>query len=768
MPNRPKTRRSNVPPSLRQDILTHPVSKALAFAMINTAVVTGAEAAPPATPAPAPAGTNPDNDTRAPSTQFPPVIVTGNSYMPQRIPSPKFPEPLVDTPLSISVVPRKVMDDQNATSLRDVIRNIPGITIQAGEGGAIPGDNFIIRGFAARTDTYINGVRDVNGYYRDPFNIEQVEVTKGPASTYAGRGSTGGSVNISTKMPQVNRFYSGTLGLGTDQYYRGTVDINQPLRFGWGSHGPTGDPKTVITPEEPAPTSALRLNAVFHSNDAPGRDEATYQRWGVAPSIAFGLGTPTQLTVSYMHLDQVNMPDFGLPWVTATNVPLASSRNQPAPVNFENYYGLNQRDHEILRTDEVTAILKHDFNDDASVRLQFHYGRNDRDSIISAPRFISNASTDINREFQARDEIDKAYTGQLDFNFNVATFGFEHKVNVGFEYTHEDFQNRLRLGPAAPLADLYDPDVNDFFAGPVVRTGAIQESDTDTLAFYVFDTIHLGEHWELSGGIRGDYFDAEYDLTNVAGVRSSFRHIDRLLSWRGALLYKPASNGSIYFSAGSSFNPSAEGLTLTAATAELDPEKSTTYELGTKWDLFDRRLSLSAAGFYTLKENARTTGLTHADPVTVLEGEQQVLGFEFEVKGNITKEWQLIGGYTYLDTKIKKSNVLAEVGNELPGVPRHQFTMWTTYELPWRIEVGAGARYADERFANLINTRNAGSYTVFDAMAAYKVNDNLTLRVNVYNLTDEKYIDGLHIQGSFGHFIPGAGRSATFTASLAF
>lgn len=395
-------RRASRPLSLREELFDYSsITKALAFVALGTTVATGDAAPPTATPTPVPATPESSSKPKPPgsATLFPEVVVTGDSYNPERAYSPKYPEPLLDTPQSISIISRQVMDDQSATSLRDVVRNVPGVTIQAGEGGARPGDNFIIRGFSARTDLYVDGVRDVNGFYRDPYNIEQVEITKGPASVYDGRGSTGGSINIATKMPTTQAFYSGTAGIGTDQYYRGTIDINQPIRFGWGSHGPTG--KTEVTPEPPeVPTTAFRINGMWHTNDVAGRNDVNFTRWGVAPSLAFGLGTPTQLTLSYEHLQQNNMPDFGVPWVTATNTALKGYRNQPAPVDFNNYYGLNQRDHEKLRTDEAIAILRHEFNEDAAARYTFHYGRNSRDSIISAPRFISDASTDINREFQ--------------------------------------------------------------------------------------------------------------------------------------------------------------------------------------------------------------------------------------------------------------------------------------------------------------------------------------------------------------------------------
>jgi catecholate siderophore receptor len=752
------------PQSLRQDLLSRPAVSVLAFALVNTAVVTGAEAAPPATPAPVPPVKQPKREpgTTTPA-QMPEVVVSGVSdgYQPLRVISPKYPEPLLDTPQSISVVTSEVMRDQNATNLRDVLRNVPGITIQAGEGGATPGDNFVIRGFSARTDLYVDGVRDVNGYTRDPFNIEQVEVVKGPASVYSGRGSTGGSINTVTKTPGAKAFYEIDGGVGTDEFYRATIDLNQPIRFGWNSHHPG---KNVIEREADA---ALRLNALYQSGDVPGRDVADFARWGVAPSIAVGLNTPTKLTVSYMHFEQNNMPDFGLPWVTATNNALIAERNKPAPVPFSNYYGLNQRDHENLTNDEVIAILSHAFTDNVNLRYTFHYARNRRDSIISAPRFISNASSDINREFQSRDEVDTAMTNELDLVWGLNTWGLQHTFITGIEYTYETFQNFLRSNPMAPLADLYDPDVNDHFNGPNVRTGAVNEADTNTGGIYLFDTIDIGEHWQISGGVRGDYFEADYDIKDAAGNVTSFDHTDKMVSWRAALLYKPVPIGSIYFAYGTSFNPSAEGLVLSAATADLDPEKTSTFELGTKWNLLDQRLSLNAAVFYTLKENARTPGLSPSDPVTVLQGEQQVAGFEIEAKGHLTRNWQVIAGYSYLDTQIKESNVPAEVGNELPGVPAHTFNLWTTYDFG-KLQAGAGVQYVGPRFANTINTREAESYCTLDAMLAYQVTKNVNVRLNVYNLTDETYISGLHIQGSYGHFIPGPSRSATLTVSLEF
>ncbi|HMJ91691.1 MAG TPA: TonB-dependent receptor plug domain-containing protein, partial [Candidatus Acidoferrum sp.] len=244
----------------------------------------------------------------------------GDAVKPDSVQSPRYTEPLRDVPQTITVVPRALIQQQNATSLRDVLRNVPGISYQAGEGGVPAGDNLSIRGFSARTDMFVDNVRDFGGYSRDPFNVDQVEVAKGPASSYAGRGSTGGSVNLVSKTPYLEHLYGGSFGLGTDDYKRLTLDVNQPI------------------PKSPIPGTALRLNGMWHESGVAGRDVVEDTRWGIAPSVAFGLGTPTRVTLSYFHLEQDNIPSYGIPWVPLNTGPLARFSNDAPPVDFGNFY----------------------------------------------------------------------------------------------------------------------------------------------------------------------------------------------------------------------------------------------------------------------------------------------------------------------------------------------------------------------------------------------------------------------------------------------
>lgn len=664
--------------------------------------------------------------------------------------SPKYTAPLRDIPQTLTVIPHQLIEQQGATTLRDVLRNVTGISIQAGEGGGgLPGDNLSIRGFAARNDIFVDGVRDFGAYSRDPFNIEQVEVAKGPSSMYGGRGSTGGSLNVASKTPQLNGIQGGTLGIGGDDFARATLDINQPLE-GFAGQG-----------------AAVRINAMWTHEGAPGRDAVENQRWGVAPSVSFGLGTPTRVTVSHAHLAQDNVPDYGLPWVPANNIPLAEYADQPAPVDFDNFYGLTDRDYEETVTDLSTAQVEHEFNDSVHLRSLVRYGRSTRDSIITAPRFVSAESTDINRQLQSRDLEDAILAQQNDLTVDFRTGGVAHSLVTGVELARETSENHARSGPAAPVTDLFNPDPGDPYSGPITRTGARTESTADTAALYLFDTLDLSERWQVTGGLRWDHFSVDYESVAVGGAVTPFERTDEMLSWRAGVVHKPLPNGSVYASLGTSFNPSAEGntgLSLSDSTVLLEPEKSRGYELGTKWDLFDERLSLNAAIFRTEKTNARTPGINPADPPTVLEGEQRVNGIELGVSGQVTDRWSSFFGYTYMESEILESNTAAEVGNELANTPDHSLSLWTTCRLPWGLEAGGGVQYVGDRYTNTTNTRTAPGYWLFDAMAAWRLNERFALRLNFYNLADERYID--RVGG--GHFIPGAGRSVALTTDIDF
>lgn len=677
------------------------------------------------------------NSPEAPAV-LPAITVEGvqpaTSYKPERVTSPKFTQPLVDTPKTITIVPKELIEDRGATSITDALRTVPGISLGAGEGGIAAGDRTFIRGYDARGDNFVDGARDFGTYFRDPFNIEQVEVLKGPGSAYAGRGSTGGAINYVTKAPTAENFVAGTLGIGTDLTKRATADVNQVVTEG----------------------TAVRLNAMVQDGDVAGRDEVRNRRWGIAPSLAVGLGGPTTLTLSYFHLEQDNVPDYGHPFNTTTGLPV--------DVDQENFYGLTGRDYDRAHVHMGSVRLEHRFDDSLTLRNQLRFGYTDRDLIVTKPAPVTSGATTVTRDARSRDSIYWNVTNQTDVTAEFSTFGVGHTLVTGVELVREFLNNRPRTITAAPPADLAHPNPDDFYAGSISHSGAKTAAKVDTLAFYAFDTLKLTEQLLLMGGLRFDRIDTRHKSIAVGGAETRLGREDNLLSGSGAVVFKPLPNGSVYFAYGTSFNPSAEFVALAENTANVAPEENKSYEVGTKWDLFDERLSLSFALFRTEKTNARVSDPL-GGPDLLLDGANRVNGFEIGIAGSLTERWEIFGGYAFLDSKITKSTNPDEVGKDFANIPRHNFSVWTTYKVLTDVEVGFGASYQSERYANNLNTLRLPDYWRFDAMASYRINENVAVRLNVLNITDELYYDSTH---NGQHALVAPGRSALLTTSFKF
>ncbi len=678
--------------------------------------------------------------------QLPEVVITGQhheSYKPVTPQLPKLTEPLRDTPQSITVVPRQVLDDQNATTLRDALRNVAGISIAAGEGGS-QGDNLTLRGFTARGDIFLDGMRDFGSYYRDPFNMGEVDVLKGPESVMFGRGSTGGVINQQSKTPELHPFTEATLSLGSDLTRRATADFNQPIpALGTGT--------------------AFRLNMMGHESEVAERDVAQNRRFGFAPTLEFGIGTPTRLTFSYFHQSEDNIPDYGIPWLF----------DHPAPVSRDNFYGF-ETDYLKTDVDIVTARLESEVNQNITLRDQARFGYYQRDFRITEPRIATgvtpttpHSAIGITRNELAGKSVESILDNQLDLTARFNTGFIEHTVVTGVEISRETSDPTRYAYTGVPTTSLVNPNENQRFAG----TSTVS-SDVRTTALgaglYALESMKLNEHLELSGGIRWDYFDADYSNLNT----QKFSRIDRMPSWRAAAVYKPVQKGSIYFDYGTSFNPSAESLSLSAANVDTAPEKNQTFELGTKWDLLDERLSLRAAIFRTDKTNVREPDPN--DPTqNVLGGVQRVDGVEVEAAGRLTKNWQVFSGYSYMHGEVMESKFYpGSVGKPLANVPKNTFSLWTTYELPWKLELGSGFHYVGARTASstvpidptTLKRKEAPGYWTLDALVKYHFNTHLEFQLNVYNITNNKYYDQLHP----GHIVPGAGTTGVLSANLKF
>ena len=697
------------------------------------------------------------------------VTVTGH-YEVQNLSRPQNVLPLLDTPQAITVIPDQLLAEQGRRTLRDSLRNVSGISIQAGEGNPPGGgDGLSIRGFSARDDLFVDGVRDTGNYFRDPFNADRVEVTKGPSSAFAGRGNIGGSVNIVTRTPVMAEMIGGEASIGTHAFFRATADWN-----------------TVLS--EPAGI-ALRLNAMYHNANEPGRDRVTNERWGVAPSLSAGLGTATHATISYFHQEQDDLPDFGLP--NARNFTLDGSgfEGRVAPVNSRNYYGYST-DYRDVNVDIVSGRIEHEFSDMFSARSQLRWGRAHNDSIMSAPRFVGavttlDDTTQVVGNRKSRDQVDTIFVSQTDVTFLADTGPLVHTFVAGFELSREQSENRHRLDMNGPAMNLFDP---EFLAAPdILYNGTRAALDIDSTSFYLFDTIAFGEKWLAVGGLRYDHVETRVHGIDDTGASPGFvtdlSANDKEWSANAALIFKPSEFSSLFFAYGNAFEPSgrAEIVQLgsnhggnnsppvTAANFFVDPEKSEAFEAGVKWDLWEGRLGLGASLFQIERTNARTPGVNPGDPPVVLDGAQRVRGVELSVVGDVAF-WHFFGSYTYLNGEVTASNRPFEVGQQIENMPKHSLALWVSYIFENGLTLGGGIQHMGERTSNIraSNTENfvitAPSYTVLDAFAEYPLTETLSLKLNVYNLADETYFQSF----SSGQSIPSASRSAVLSLGATF
>ena len=704
------------------------------------------------------------------------------SYQVEKASSQKYTAPLVDTPRSVTVIPQQVLQDTAATSLQDALRTVPGITFGAGEGGNPQGDRPFIRGFDAQSDMYLDGVRDAGGQTREIFDIESIEVSKGPNSTFGGRGSAGGSLNMVSKTAKAGDFLNGGFTYGSDQTRRYTLDVNRQF----------------------LDTAAFRLNLMSHEQNVAGRESVNYDRWGVAPSLTFGLGTENRLNVSYYHLESNDLPDSGIPYGYSNSSKTAvHAHDKPDDGgDSKNFYGLKDRDFRKTRVDISTISFEHDFNDAMTLKNTFRHGNTGQDYILTQPddsQHNVNQYGTVWRRANTRVSTTETTTNQTDLFGNFQVMGFKNNYSTGVEFTREETRaSGYTVTPnsnpnctpdkvgnsGGQCTSLSNPNPNDVWTGTEARNYYGTNTVGVTKAAYVFDTIELDPKWLLNAGLRYDAFSTTAN-TNAASGRTKASNDSHFFNWQTGLVWKPLDNGSVYLSYATSATPpggvvgeGVEGNGLVAPgstiTSDLKPEETVNYELGTKWDVFHDRLSLTAAIFRTEKKNTRvlTDSFTYENA-----GESRVDGLELSASGKITDKWQVFAGYSYLKSELvdpgQKANrngtintaAVSDKGNEMPNTPKNSFSLWTTYEVMPKLTIGGGAFYVDEVYGDTANTVYVPAYTRYDAMASYKLTKNIDLQLNVQNLTDKTYYDKAYA----AHFASqAAGRTALLTTSFHF
>ena len=676
--------------------------------------------------------------------------------------------PLLDTPKSVSILSQKLIKDSNSNTLLEALRYEPGITLGAGEGGTPFTDMPYIRGYSAQSSVYVDGVRNSTSQNRDMFAIEQVEVIKGSSSALGGGGSVGGSINLIPKVAHEGDVYQGSVQGGTDNYRHIQLDANKD--FGNGVAG--------------------RVVVMGHENEKAGSNNgAEYARTGIASSLAFGLDTATRGTLSYYYLRSNDEPDAGIPFLPVGG--------KPIDVKQGTYYGWKARDFDKRENHIGTFKLEQDLADDLTLSNTMSYTKSKSDYIYTnADDSKGNVTQNgtISRRALSRIVDTDGYSDQLALKGKFNTGALKHSFNTGAEWSYQQSNqgvytftdasgttstvHNTSCPVSSALSNGWCTSVDNPMNGAFTDTlGSIKNQYTTrsrTVSLYALDSIEFNPQWLLNLGVRWDKFETERkynkniyktvggtngnysnDISIAAGQK--FENDSDYFSYQAGLVYKPTENGSIYASFATSANPvgvdqgdGADALSTSSQQAnDLSPEKARTFEVGTKWDLFNNRANLTAAIFRTEKQNTR---IAIDANTTTNAGESKVDGFEVGFNGKVTDKWEVSAGYSYLDSELTKAayNAVAQEGKPLPFVAKNSATLWSTYRVLPKLTLGAGAEYRDKVFTNtntgttMLEDKYLPTYTIYNAMAKYDVNKNVNLQLNINNISDKRYFTSAH------------------------
>ncbi len=723
--------------------------------------------------------------------------VDPESFRAEALSSTRFTEPLLDTPRSVTVLTETLLRQTATTSLADALRFVPGITLGAGEGGNPQGDRPFVRGIDAQGSTYIDGIRSVGGQSREIFALEAIEVVKGSDSAIGGRGGAGGSINLVSKRPHLGNDVRVEGSYGSADYKRITGDANYQL----------------------GETSAVRLNAMWHDQDVAGRDAVSYSRWGVAPSVALGLGTPTQISLGWYHLQSDDLPDPGIPFERTQAQAVSSGKTDIGPATEVNgqkvprgvFYGLVNRDFRKTNVDELHVRFSHELNEAITATFNAKYANVQQQYIISQPDDSQGnvQSGLVWRRHNSRWSDVDSFVIQQDFAGSFQTGSIEHSFSAGGEYSWEqskrgsfvsaDGNVALNTSPRCTpqgialynCTSLFTPNPNDPWVNlinnvpsDIVRSPVTGNNTASTWSLYAFDTVHITDSLLLNFGGRYDnYRQTAISASSITGITTAnLRVKDDFFTYQLGLVYKPMPNGSFYISTGSSVVPpgsfvgeGSEGNAIgTSALISLDDLKAETtrsYEIGTKWDLMDGALSLAGAVFRTETKNARTT---NAQGLLEYVGHRRVTGVELSATGRPLPFWNLFAGYSFMDSKVVSAGEnptaasLIAVGKPFPNTPRNSFTAQTDFIIAERFTLGGGAIYNSRQYGSFGAdnvTRSIDPYWRVDLNAAARINDNVEVRVNAQNLLNERYFDRTYTT----HFVnQAAGRTVIGTLAITY
>jgi catecholate siderophore receptor len=715
---------------------------------------------------------------------------------------------LQDTPQTVNVVTQRELKEKGVNTIDQALRSVPGVTVNVGEGGGgMNGDQFRIRGFQAKGDLYVDGLRDFGVYVRDSFALEQVEVFKGPSSESFGMGTTGGAINLTQKTAHLGDSYNFEASIGTDDYYRAMLDVNKQVNA----------------------TTAMRAVALYHDQDFADRDHLYSERFGFLGSLGFGLGTDTKLTVNYMHQDGERLPDFGVPIIDPDGAanPIKGKPITEYGVPRSNFYG-KETDKDDYSVDMVTARLTAKANDWLTIYNDTRIAWYDRYFAQTVPSCSGAClSSVLNGTFTGAHTLggpagfDQESWGAQNITTAVAKFrtaGLRHEAVAGIDLFYQD-DNRTQLGIYNSSGTLVTGNAAGTLKGPGTvgnpnfynLTGysvqknplSLKDGDSRNYAVFASDRVWLTDTFSVLGGIRYDDYEANYKATDAGGIwGDTLTTGSDFWSPKASVIWEPSKQETYYASWARSYSPVGQFITNDNAPVPTgingpngptngqygaDPEENELWEIGAKFSTWDGRLGFTAALFRVDKGNATYTDIGSGDTITSGE-EHRVQGVELGLTGSITDVWIVQAAYSYLDSEILYSPPAyteraptpsgiydlttpenANKGNKVPFVPENVFSLWTTYEISkhlpvtGKILVGGGVTYTDGYFVNAANSSVVPSNFTLDALVSYEL-DGWRLAVNGYNLTDE-----LNYDAAIGNrAVVAPGRSAVFTVGKKF
>lgn len=682
--------------------------------------------------------------------------------------SHKLTESVLNTPKTETILTHEALEDKDATTLRDVLRSTAGVTLGSGEGGNAFGDRFFIRGFDARNDVFVDGVRDPGVGIRENFDDEQIEILRGPSSSFAGRGTTGGALNIVTKEAQPDTYYhfEGEGGFN-DERRRGAADYNRAL----------------------SRTTDIRLNGLVQYANVAGRDYATDNRWGAAGNLAFHPNDKLSATFNFSHTYLWGLPDFGVPYNQVERTPVTQH-----DVRRTVYYGATNRDFTKSAQDLGTADVEYRVNDRITLSNKFRGSDSllnyigtipENPSCTGATAIYCSTPTHysgyVQLNAQSRYEPVGVENDQPEATFRFDTGKVHHAAVAGAEFSSErigiqgysGLTSELTTGPVvvtssgAPIVSVTNPVNIILGSAPIKLAGNPLRYNVATKATYLVDTANFHDVVLLNGGIRYDNYHI-----HAANDSSSRDATSNIPSYNAGLTLKPTRISSVYFAFASAAEPVGDELDATSssyggfaatqnATQIFGPQTSKSYELGTKWEVLDRHLLLSGALFNTDVNNARETvpnGFPGYTSGTIVpNAAYRVRGVDLEAAGKIRSQWSVLGGLVIMDPKVTKSIVPTNVGLQLANIAPQSFNFLTKYQVTHRLELGGQSVFASQIKGGSLLAANGSvaypgtpnptllpSYWRFDFFVESQLNRFTTLKVQAQNVFDRKYYDSFY------------------------